>query len=284
MLSYRHGFHAGHHADVLKHAVLLFLLRYLQRKEAPLLILDSHAGAGRYDLGAPEALKLGEFRGGIAKLLARGGTVPDALADYLALVRAANPGGGLAVYPGSPALEAALLRPQDRLALFELHPGDRRALAALMRGRPRVTVSDADGLKGLVASLPPPERRGLFVIDPSYEVKSDYVRVPAALLKACRRFATGVYLLWYPVIERARVDAMIAALLDGGPDRLYRLELCVAPDKAGPNTPKLGMTGSGLLIVNPPYTLPLAAATFLPWLADALNAKGPLAAEWLAGG
>jgi len=175
MLSYRHGFHAGNAADVLKHAVFVFVLGHLQRKAGPLLVLDTHAGAGLYDLASAEAAKTGEFRDGIARLPAGGDDVPDLLAGYLELVRARNPRGGLSVYPGSAALALAMKRPQDRLAFYELHPTDHRHLADLA-GRARgVTVERADGFKGLLARVPPAERRGLALIDPSYEIKTDYL-------------------------------------------------------------------------------------------------------------
>lgn len=276
MLSYRHGFHAGNAADVLKHAVFVFTLGHLQRKAGPLLVLDTHAGAGLYDLASAEAAKTGEFREGIGRLAAGAGDAPELLAGYLALVKARNPGGGLAVYPGSPALALAMKRPQDRLAFHELHPADHRKLADLTARRRGVTVERTDGLKGLVAHLPPAERRGLALIDPSYEIKTDYDKVAAALAKAVRRFATGVYILWYPVIERPRIDALLAAVAAAGIRKVYRLELGMAPDAPG-----YGMTASGMLVVNPPFTLPGAAGVALPWLAERLGARGRAVAEWL---
>ncbi len=276
MLSYRHGFHAGNAADVLKHAVFVFVLDHLQRKAGPLLILDTHAGAGLYDLASAEAEKTGEFRDGIGRLAAGAGDAPELLAGYLSLVRARNPKGGLAVYPGSPALALAMKRRQDRLAFYELHPADHLRLTEFV-GRARgVAVEKADGLKGLIAQVPPVGRRGLVLIDSSYEIKSDYDKVVAALAKAWRRFATGVYVLWYPVIERPRIDALLAAVAAAGIRRVYRLELGMAPDAPG-----YGMTASGVLVVNAPFTLPEAAEKALPWLAERLGARGPAVAEWL---
>lgn len=276
MLSYRHGFHAGNAADVLKHAVFVFVLDHLQRKSGPLLILDTHAGAGLYELASAEATKTGEFRDGIGRLAVGAGEVPELLTGYLALVKARNPQGPLAVYPGSPALALAMKRPQDRLAFYELHPADHQRLTDLADRTRGVTVERTDGLKGLIAQVPPEGRRGLVLIDPSYEIKTDYDKVVAALAKAWRRFATGVYVLWYPVIERPRIDALLAAVLAAGVRKVYRLELGMAPDAPG-----YGMTASGMLIVNAPFTLPGATESALPWLAERLGARGPAVAEWL---
>jgi len=254
MLSYRHGFHAGHHADVLKHAAWVFVARYLQRKTGAVLFLDTHAGAGAYDLRAAEALKTGAFRDGIARVLARTDAPPALVADYSALVRAFKGGGALACYPGSPAIAAAVARPQDRIVLCELHPTNFVRLRTWARGRARVSAQRTDGLAALRALLPPHERRAFALIDPSYEVKSDYDGVAAALAHAWRRFPAGVYMLWYPVIERSRVEAMAEALRDAALRKVFRIELCAAPDASG-----RGMTGSGLFVVNPPFVLPEAA-------------------------
>jgi 23S rRNA (adenine2030-N6)-methyltransferase len=277
MLSYRHGFHAGNHADVLKHAAYVFVLDYLQSKEAPLLLLDTHAGAGIYDLTSANSLKLREFESGVARLLKARGPVPDLVERYLELVRQANPGQELQRYPGSPMLAALLRRPQDRAVFCELHTTDHAFLAEVMDGKRRVLVLKEDGLKGLLAQVPPAEKRALVLIDPSYEIKTDYEQVASALARAWAKFPTGCYIVWYPVIERSRCQAMAASLVDAGLRKLYRVELGLVPDAPG-----RGMTGSGLFVVNPPYTLPAAAEAALPWLARVLDAKGPLAAEWLA--
>jgi 23S rRNA (adenine2030-N6)-methyltransferase len=276
MLSYRHGFHAGNHADVLKHATWTFVARYMQQKDGGILFLDTHAGAGVYDLGAPEARKTGEFRQGIAPVLAQRDPPPAFVGGYAALVRAHNGDGTLRGYPGSPALAAAIARPQDRVELCELHPTDFARLQKWARGRKRIAARRLDGLKALSASLPPRERRALVLIDPSYEIKSDYDTVIAALVDAWRRFPGGVYLMWYPVIERERVDAMTATLQASPVRKLFRLELCISADSTG-----RGMTGSGLFVVNPPFTLPAAAATGLSWLARVLDARGPVTADWI---
>lgn len=276
MLSYRHGFHAGNHADVLKHAVLVFIARYLERKDAPLLFLDTHAGAGLYDLQTPEAQKTGEYREGIARIMPHAPAAPALLADYLALVASFNAPGQLTTYPGSPSLITSLMRPQDRAHFNELHPTDEDRLAGLMRRGQRVRVAKSDGLQALIAHVPPPEKRALVLVDPSYEIKTDYALVTAALARAWKRFPGGIYLVWYPVIDRPRVHAMEVALRAAGIRKVYRLELCMTPD-----TPERGMTGSGLFVVNPPFTLPDAAGEGLSWLATALNASGPVTSGWL---
>jgi len=277
MLSYRHGFHAGNPADVLKHAVSVFLARYLQQKPGGVLLLDTHAGAGVYDLAAPMALKTAEWEDGVARLMnVTADGVPELLRDWLALVRTHNSGGALSVYPGSAALFAALRRPQDRVALYEMHPTDHAALTAQMRRESRVFVEKADGFAALEALLPPPERRALVLIDPSYEIKADYETVVTALASAWRKFPTGVYALWLPVIERARTEAVHTAIVTAGLRKVFRLELCMVPDGAA-----RGLTGSQMLVVNPPWTLPDLASVALPWLVTALGARGPAGAGWL---
>lgn len=270
MLSYRHAFHAGSPADVLKHAVLTFILAYAVQKPRPLYVLDTHAGAGAYDLGSAYAQKTGEARLGIARLAGADEAVPELFADYLDIVR------NRPAYPGSPILAHAFLRRQDRLELAELHPTDHAILAQGFDGVPRVRVTREDGLLLLLDRMPPPERRAIALIDPSYEVKSDYEAVVETLAAAHRRFATGTYLVWYPVIERERATAFLDGLRATGIPAQYRIELGLLPDAPG-----RGMTGSGLVVVNPPYTLPEAVQAALPWLAGRLGASGPVLAEWL---
>ncbi len=283
MLSYRHAFHAGNFADVLKHAVYCFVLDHAVRKAKPLYVLDTHAGAGAYDLRSPEAARTGEHRAGVGRLLfprAGPGPVPELVTPYLRLLRATDPeaAGAPTSYPGSPQLAGALLRPQDRLELAELHPTDHALLAALPRGRPRTRVARTDGLALLVARMPPPERRAVVLVDPSYEVKTDLAAAARTLARAHRRFATGVYILWYPVIERARTEELVAALAATGMRALLRLELCASADAPG-----RGMTGSGLIVVNPPWRLPEVGPDGLAWLAARLGAEGPVACGWLVG-
>lgn len=276
MLSYRHAFHAGNFADVLKHVVLTFVLDYVTRKAKPLYVLDTHAGAGGYDLTSPEAARTGEHRGGIARLLGPG-PVPELAASYLRLVRAADPTGACLTYPGSPLLAHSQLRSQDRLELAELHPTDHALLAARFAGLPRTRVTREDGLALLGARMPPPERRAVVLIDPSYELKAEYAAVVRSLAKAHRRFASGIYLLWYPVIERDRVGALLDALRATGIRAMFRLELCSLPDRPG-----RGMTGSGMIVVNPPCVLPEAVAQGLPWIHERLRATGLYSTAWLS--
>ncbi|MEN3976770.1 23S rRNA (adenine(2030)-N(6))-methyltransferase RlmJ [Emcibacter sp. SYSU 3D8] len=276
MLSYRHGFHAGNHADVLKHGICAFIARYLLRKDTPVLFLDTHAGAGRYDLQAPEAEKTGEFRAGIGRLMPEAADAPELLTDYLAQVRSLNADDSLRIYPGSPSLIMALMRPQDRALFYELHPSDEARLSQFVSGRRRVRVEKADGLRNLIAHMPPPERRALCLIDPSYEIKTDYALVATAVSQAWKKFPGGTYVWWYPVIDRTRVRAMEVAMRAAGLRKTYRVEFCMEPDTA-----ERGMTGSGLFIVNPPYTLPAAVDAALPWLVEKLGAQGPTQAGWL---
>lgn len=276
MLSYRHGYHAGNHADVLKHAVYAFCLDYLTRKEKPLLLLDTHAGGGVYDLQSPEALKTGEFRDGVAKVVGRD-DAPALLRPWLNRLAARNPEGALRWYPGSPALALDGARAVDRLAFFELHGNEQSALARFAGRRAKLSLQNSDGLKGLIALTPPPERRMLALIDPSYEIKTDYEAVVDAVVKAWRKFPSGCLIVWRPVIDRSRTDAMAQGLKEAGLTGVYDIELCMTPDTAA-----RGMSGSGLWVVNPPYTLPEAAETALPWLAEALGARGPSRAGWLA--
>lgn len=276
MLSYRHGFHAGGPADVLKHAVFAFVLHYAVGKPKAIYCLDTHAGAGAYDLRAPMALKLREHEAGIAQVLSGGGPLPELLHPYVDIVRAGNTPEVLSWYPGSPELARHILRRDDRLELADLHPTEQAALvAAFGRGR-GARVTSADGLTLLASRLPPVERRAVVLVDPSYEIKTEYEAVPRALLAGYRRFPTGTYILWYPVLDRPRTGRMLAMLAESGMRRLLQIELCLAEDGDG-----RGMTGSGLVVINPPWTLSGAAGDALPWLAGVLGARGPRRCLWL---
>ncbi|MDE2599330.1 MAG: 23S rRNA (adenine(2030)-N(6))-methyltransferase RlmJ [Rhodocyclaceae bacterium] len=269
MLSYRHAFHAGNHADVLKHTVLLQLIKQLQGKDKPFWVVDTHAGAGLYALDEGYAKQLGEYREGIGRLWGRT-DLPEAVADYLAAVGEVNPDGKLKHYPGSPWIAYRNLREQDKLRLFELHTTDVRLLQQNFAGAGKqVLIQNEDGLAGLKAFLPPPPRRGLVLIDPSYEDKRDYVKVHQTLREALERFATGVYALWYPCLARSETREL--------PEKLKRLpakswlhvELCVRgrePDENG----QVGMYGSGLVILNPPWKLYESLQDVMPWLRDTL--------------
>lgn len=278
MLSYRHAFHAGNFADVLKHAVLVALLQALRRKDKPFVYIDTHAGAGGYDLQSPLALQNAEFRAGILPIWRRADEVPE-LAAYLDGVRQFNPSGRLFYYPGSPLLAQQQCRAMDRLLLSERHPSDSVALQALCRGDRRIHVLQEDGLTQLKAKLPPRERRGLIFIDPSYEIKHDYAAVIAALCDAYARFATGIYALWYPVIERHATERWLEKIANAGLRRLLRIEFCPYADRVGG-----GMTGSGLVIVNPPWQLDAWAQRLLPQLDAVLGTPGSYGqVTWLVG-
>ncbi len=266
MLSYRHGFHAGNHADVLKHVALVALLRILVRKDKPVVVVDTHAGAGLYSLEQGFAAKNAEFRDGIGRLWERD-DLPAPVADYLDQVRAANADGVLRQYPGSPRIALGVLRPQDRLRLFELHGTEGRMLAQQFAqdGR-RVTVTAGDGFAGLKAVLPPPSRRGLVLIDPSYELASDYRAVVAALQEGMRRFATGTYVVWYPLLQRRESVQLPGALRRAvGADWLD-----VALQVKSPSPEGRGLHGSGLFVVNPPWTFSGTMRGIMPWLTRAL--------------
>jgi 23S rRNA (adenine2030-N6)-methyltransferase len=267
MLSYRHGFHAGNHADVLKHFVLAELIGYLTQKDKPLWVVDTHAGAGAYSLEQGFAARHAEHEQGIGRLWTRR-DLPVPLVAYVAQVRAFNPDGKLRRYPGSPQLALQLLRPQDRLRLFELHSTEVELLREHFAGAGRqVTVTAGDGLAGLKAVLPPPSRRGLVLIDPSYEVKSDYRDVLAAVRDALQRFATGTYVVWYPQVpkpESARLPEQLLRLAGG--DWLHVWLRVQAPSADG-----FGLHGSGLFVFNPPWNLEKTVRAVMPALVAALR-------------
>jgi 23S rRNA (adenine2030-N6)-methyltransferase len=267
MLSYRHAFHAGNHADVLKHLVLVQLGRYLAQKDKPFWIVDTHAGAGLYALDTGYATQLKEYEGGIGRLWARR-DLPAALADYVGLVRACNPDGSLRFYPGSPWLALQTLRPQDRLRLYELHSSDSKILQDNFadQGR-RVSIACANGFDALKALLPPPPRRALVLIDPPYETRDDYTHVIAALNEGLTRFATGTYAVWYPQLARPEARQL--------PDRLKRLPvrnwLHVTLGVHTPSADGYGMHGSGMFVINPPWTLNATLAGIMPYLVEVLG-------------
>ena len=266
MLAYRHAFHAGNHADVLKHVVLLQLLHHLARKDKGVRIVDTHAGAGLYALDSPQAQKKGEYLQGVARLWAARDP-PEAVADYLQQLHRVNADGVLRHYPGSPLLAQAWLRPQDQLRLFELHPADHRALQALIGDARGVEVRQADGFTLLKGQLPPPTRRALVLIDPSYEGHADYGRVVATLRDALRRFAEGVTMVWYPVVGKPGAAAMLQALKELAPKGWLHARLTVQqPDAMG-----FGLAGSGVMVINPPHTLHDRLQAVLPWLVRELG-------------
>lgn len=270
MLSYRHAFHAGNHADVLKHLILVQISRHLGQKDAPFWYVDTHAGAGRYTLESGHATKLSEFQTGIGKLWLRR-DLPPVVADYVELVRGLNPDGKLRHYPGSPWFAWKTLRPQDRLRLFELHSTDGRLLQEAFKGAGRqVTITAGDGFAGLKAVLPPPPRRALVLIDPSYEVKSDYLNVKNGLAEALKRFATGTYAVWYPQLTKPESRQLPEKLKSLPARNWLHATLSVGkPAKDG-----FGMYGSGMFVINPPWTLADTLQETLPWLVEVLGQEG----------
>jgi 23S rRNA (adenine2030-N6)-methyltransferase len=269
MLSYRHAFHAGNHADVLKHFVLVQLLRYLNQKDKPYWLVDTHAGAGVYALDKGHATQNAEHADGISRLWPRQ-DLPAPLADYLDVVRSFNVDGKLRRYPGSPYVAMRILRAQDRLRLFELHGTDNKLLRENFAhdfpdDERRVAIGQADGFHELKAVLPPPPRRGLILIDPSYEDKRDYLRTIMTVKEGLARFATGVFAVWYPQLQRGDARELPEKLKKLGDDWLNVSLTVSAPAADG-----FGMHGSGMFIVNPPWTLAQTCRDTLPALRDAL--------------
>lgn len=267
MLSYRHAFHAGNHADVLKHFVLIQLTQYLCQKDKPFWYIDTHSGAGAYALDSAYAAKLSEYKEGIGRLWGRN-DLPKPLANYVDLVRRLNPDRRLLVYPGSPYFALWTMRDQDRLRLFELHSKDSRLLQEnFTEVGKRVIVDSTDGFAGLKALLPPPPRRAITLIDPSYEEKQDYDRVFKALKDALTRFSGGTYALWYPQLTRLDAHELPARLKNLPAKSWLHVTLRVKePSKDG-----FGMHGSGMFVLNPPWTLGETLAGVMPYLVSVLG-------------
>ena len=291
MFSYRHAFHAGNHADVLKHTTLIATLRHLMEKETPITLVDTHAGAGLYRLDGDYTETGGEAKDGIVKLMAAlrpaqgaGVAACPALDDYLDLIAGFNPSGSLRVYPGSPFVLQTLLREsaRDRLKLFELHPTDGKTLdaniAQLGAGR-QIAVSRQDGFEGLKPLLPPPasatgSKRALVLIDPSYEIKTDYARVSACIQEALRRFPTGTYLVWYPIIPRPEAHDLprrLKTLSTQAKRPWLHATLAIGQDPTHGPEDRPGLTASGMFVINPPHTLKSALQQALPVLLDVLG-------------
>ena len=284
LLNYRHAYHACNFADVFKHTLLTRVLVYLTRKEAPLRFIDTHAGIGRYDLGGEEARRSGEWRSGVGKL--KGAAPPPEIAaliaPYLRIVGPLDAEGRPQSYPGSPALAQALLRPQDRLALCELHPEDRAALVANMGRDKRLAIVELDGYVALNAWLPPKEKRGLVLIDPPFEAPDESKRLVEALARALRKWPRGVYALWRPIKDARDDGRFLNALAALGAPNMLRLELDVgeAPSASAASVP---LSKTGLLVVNPPHVLFEEAKLLLPYL-TMLLARGEGASwrcDWL---
>ena len=269
MLSYRHAFHAGNFADVLKHSVLTLVLDYMIRKEKGFHYIDSHSGAGIYQLTDEYAQKTGEYKDGIAKLTQQGVAntdLPEALAPYVTLINQLNGNGALDVYPGSPGIAKAFMRRQDSTHLFELHPTDIKHLEDFCYRWKKVFVKQSDGYQGVLGLLPPPSRRGVVLVDPPYELKEDYQKAVKTLIKAYKKFATGTYILWYPVVKRALVDEMQHNFTNSEVKNLLQVEFCLEHD-----SDEYGMTGTGLFIINPPWQLAEQMREILPYLKSKLG-------------
>ncbi|HGD3319687.1 TPA: 23S rRNA (adenine(2030)-N(6))-methyltransferase RlmJ [Proteus mirabilis] len=277
MLSYRHSFHAGNHADVLKHIVQTLIIESLKEKEKPFLYLDTHAGAGRYQLTNAHATRTGEYLEGIARLWQQE-EVPELILPYLEAVGSLNTSDELRYYSGSPLLAAKLLREQDLLMLTELHPTDFPLLRTEFSRDKRVRVCREDGFGQLKSKLPPASRRGFALIDPPYELKQDYSAVVKGIVEGYKRFATGTYAIWYPVVHRQQIKRMLKELEATGIRKILQIELAVKPD-----SDQLGMTASGMIVINPPWKLASQMASILPWLHKTLvpEGTGHTLVEWV---
>lgn len=278
MLSYRHSFHAGNHADVLKHIVLMLILENLKLKDKGFYYLDTHAGVGRYQLSSDEAEKTGEYKEGIGRLWERT-DLPEEISRYVDLIKHLNFGAkALRYYAGSPLIAAQLLRPQDRALLTELHPRDFPLLRNNFKEFKNVSVKCDNGFQQLKATLPPKERRGLVLIDPPYELKEDYDLVVKAAEEGYKRFATGTYAIWYPVVLRQQTKRIFKGLQASGIRKILKIELAVRPD-----SDQRGMTASGMAVINPPWTLENQMKAMLPYLVKILvpEGTGSWTVEWI---
>ncbi len=276
MLSYRHSFHAGNHADVLKHIVQSLILSALQQKDKPFVYHDTHSGVGRYDLTHEWSEKTGEFKQGIAKLWEQK-QLPKDIASYINAIKQLNQGDELRYYPGSPRVARAHLRPQDRMVLTELHPSDYPLLEQEFQRDRQVQIFKEDGFQRLKASLPPKERRGLVLIDPPYELAHEYNDVVRSIAQSYKRWATGIYAIWYPVVNRFDIDDMLDGLKGLGIRKILQIELSVSPD-----TNERGMTASGMIVINPPWKLESQMTDLLPFLQQVIApVTGHHKVEWV---
>jgi 23S rRNA (adenine2030-N6)-methyltransferase len=283
-MNYQHVFHAGNFADVHKHVVLARVLTHLRAKPAAFRVIDTHAGAGRYDLLAAEPTRSGEWRDGIARVWDAAAQrklappVAELLAPYLDAVAACNAGGSLRTYPGSPLVALHLLRPQDRLIACELGPRSAAALAAMLRGDRRAKEFALDGWTAIGAYVPPKERRGLVLVDPPFEEAGDFMRLSGALAAAHRKWPTGIYMLWYPIKTREAPDALTRRLKRLAIAKILHCEIVLGPPRAD-----AGLIGSGLIVVNPPFTLEADLRVLLPVLGRILAPRGSHQIGWLTG-
>lgn len=266
MLSYRHSFHAGNYADVIKHIILVDVLDYMIKKDKPFDYIDTHAGAGQYDLQGPRAQKNREYENGIGRLDVE--RWPE-LNTYLNIIARFNPGHTLKTYPGSAQIAQTFLRAQDRAWLFELHHDEAGQLHKLFARQDNIHIREADGFDGLISLLPPKSKRAVVLIDPPYEIKNDYARVVETLKQSHRRLATGIFLVWYPVVERRRINLLEEALVQSG---IHRIQLFELGQRSMSQSSR--MHAAGMIVVNPPWTLFSRMNTLLPALADAMTISG----------
>ena len=265
MLSYRHSFHAGNFADVLKHSVLIHILEHLKKKSKPFCYVDTHAGAGQYSLDSEHAEKTQEYLQGI-NVLWQANNAPPLIEAYVNVIKEFNPQGALDYYPGSPLIAKHLLRKQDRLFLYELHSTDVKLLGATLNQDNRVQLHHQDGFKHCIGLMPPAQRRGLVLIDPSYEIKADYDQVLETFMQLYKRFTTGTYALWYPVVDRSRINKLEKKIENSQLKNVQLFELAQLADSQ-----EHGMTASGMIVVNPPWTLKSEMQQALPYLAEHLG-------------
>jgi 23S rRNA (adenine2030-N6)-methyltransferase len=266
MLSYRHAFHAGNHADVLKHYILSLVLDYFNQKDKPYWMIDTHAGAGMYALRSEFAQKNAEYENGIAQLFAAD-KLPGSLENFVKIIKNCNENNTLSVYPGSPKIAAHFLRADDKLRLFELHPSDFQILLKNFANQGRQTkIEMQDGFIGIKACLPPPTKRAVVLIDPPYELKTDYTHVVDCIKDSLKRFATGTYIIWYPLLQRSEPDALVMALKNIANQDWLNVTLTVQTKSID----GFGMHGSGIFIVNPPWTMPKILKENLPVLTQLL--------------
>jgi 23S rRNA (adenine2030-N6)-methyltransferase len=281
-MNYRHAYHAGNFADVVKHAVLIRIVEYLKQKEKAFRVVDTHAGVGFYDLSADEAQKTGEWRGGIGHLLEARlkPEIANLLKSFIDIVHEVNPDGGVRFYPGSPLIVRHLLRKQDRLSAVELHPADAAILKERFAGDFQTRVIELDGWLALGAHLPPKEKRGLVLIDPPFEKEGEFDRLVDGLARAHRRWPGGIYALWYPLKDRAAVNRFRADLAATGIPKILDIRFEVRPPSPEPR-----LDGTGMIVVNPPYPLETELRTLLPALKTVLaeSPQAKWALEWLAG-
>lgn len=266
MLSYRHAFHAGNHADILKHYILSSILEYYNQKDKPYCVIDTHAGAGMYQLSDAFPQKNKEFETGISRLLSAK-KLPDSLANFVALVQSFNADKQFQLYPGSPKVSAYHLRPKDQLRLFELHPNDHQTLVNNFTHSKQTKVFMKDGYANIKSILPPSTKRGVIMIDPPYENKDEYLKVVATIKQSLKRFATGTYMVWYPLLPKAEPTQMIESLRQNVTTEWLDARLIIT----SPSTEGYGMFGSGLFVINPPWTLAKTLNESLPYLVKLLG-------------